>query len=95
MKQTIISVIIFFVVLIVATLLWDLYNSSKESNLINLNTQATALMAFFERDIFISQEWSLDSNLQLVGVEVDGNSDVLVELAIKAIEVPENLRIIV
>lgn len=33
MMHTIISVIVFFVILSVATLFWDLYNSSKESNL--------------------------------------------------------------
>lgn len=95
MMQTIISVIVFFIVLIAATVLWDSYNSSTDSNLSKYSQQVLDLAKYFEADRILVREWSPDETIQLVGVEGDGNSDVLVELAINAIEVPEHLRIIV
>lgn len=96
MVQTIITVIVFFVILISATWLWNFYNSSlEENNMSNRSTQGVTLINIFERDRIFFQEWFLGDTLQLVGTEVDRNSDVKVELAIEAIEVPDNLRIII
>ena len=95
MIQSIITVIVFLGVLVFATWLWDLYNSPRNNNPYDGSPQKGGVVKSIERDKVIIREWFSDRELQLVGVEGDGNSDVLVEVAINAIEVPEYLRIIV